>query len=135
MTEVELAPKTAAVFAALAEDAPIREADALPNADTAVVRMLAEALVRIDRIADFLDRRGWQDEKGEPRPVLDYERRLRDHALDLMRELGMTPASRLKLGVDLVRAHVAAQGAEVDRAARERAARRFAIDVDPEGEA
>jgi hypothetical protein len=35
--------------------------------------------------------------------VLDYEARLRGHALDLMRELGMTPAARAKLGLDLAR--------------------------------
>jgi len=125
MTECELKPKVAEVFRALAEDAPVREGEALPNADAPVVRMLAEALVRIDRIADYLDRKGWEGEDGNPRPVLGYESRLREHALTLMRELGLTPASRAKLGVDLVRAQVVAEDAEARRA-RERLDRRFA---------
>ncbi len=76
MTERELSPKVAVVFAALAEDAPVRDGEQLPNADAAVVKLLAEVLVRIDRIADYLDRKGWgKDEDGNPRPVLDYERR------------------------------------------------------------
>ena len=44
-----------------------------------------------------------EDDSGRPRPVLEYEGRLRGHVLDLLRELGMTPSSRAKLGVDLVR--------------------------------
>lgn len=103
MTEAELQPKTAAIFTRLAEDAPVREVGSLPSADVMAVKMLAEVLVRLDRIAAYLDRHGWQDQKGNPRPVLDYERRLRDQALDLMRELAMTPKSRAALGLDLTR--------------------------------
>ena len=39
--------------------------------------------------------------------MLAYEGRLRSHVLDLLRELGMTPAARAKLGLDLVRAQSA----------------------------
>lgn len=104
IARAELEGKVAEVYDALTGDAPVREGDGtLPAADGPAVRMLAEALCRIDRIAEYLERRGWEDRAGKPRPVLDYEARLRAHSLDLLKELGMTPASRAKLGLDLVR--------------------------------
>jgi len=51
-----------------------------------------------------LARRGWQDDRGSPRPVLDLELRLRSQALNLAVELGMTPRARAALGLDLARA-------------------------------
>jgi hypothetical protein len=96
--------KVAEVFAALAADVPVRAADgSLPGADAPAVRLLAEALCRLDSIGAYLTRRGWEDDDGRPRPVLDHEARLRAHALDLMRELGLTPAARAKLGLDLAK--------------------------------
>jgi hypothetical protein len=124
ITKSELEGKRAEIHDALALDAPVREADGgLPAADGPVVRMAAETLCRLDRIGEFLDRRGWQDDEGNPRPILDYETRLRGHALDLLKELGMTPASRAKLGLDLVRtADLASQwAAEDDEPARDAA--------------
>lgn len=99
-----VAAKVRQVLDALTIDAPVRERDGgLPAADSVVVRQLAEALVRLETISDYLDRRGWQDDDGMPRPVLEYEGRLRGHVLDLLKELGMTPASRTKLGLNLAR--------------------------------
>jgi phage terminase small subunit len=96
--------KAQAIFEALAADVPVRAEDGgLPAPDAPAIRLLADALCRLDSIAEYLARRGWEDESGRPRPVLDYEARLRGHALDLMRELGMTPAARAKLGLDLAR--------------------------------
>jgi phage terminase small subunit len=98
--------KVREVAAALALDAPVRAEDGgLPAADAVVVRQLAEALCRLDDIAEYLQRRGWEDSSGKPRPVLDYEGRLRGHVLDLLRELGMTPRARAALGLDLARTH------------------------------
>jgi hypothetical protein len=96
--------KVRTIFEALAADAPVRENGALPAADAVVVRLLAETLCRLDSVSEFLSRRGWQDDKGVPRPAIVVETRLRDQALDLARELGMTPRSRAALGLDLVRA-------------------------------
>ena len=120
--------KVATVTDALAQDAPVRAEDGgLPAHDTVVVRQLAEALCRLDDIADYLQRRGWEDENGKPRPVLEYEGRLRSHVLDLLRELGMTPAARAKLGLDLVRTRSAADRLDAElsesRAAWDRARR------------
>ena len=104
IAKAELEGKVSEIYAALTADAPVREADgSLPAADGPAIRMAAEALVRLDRISEFIERRGWEDESGKPRPVLEYESRLRGHSLDLLKELGMTPASRAKLGLDLVR--------------------------------
>lgn len=102
--------KALEVFEAIASDVPVRADDGgLPAADALPVRLLAELLCRLDSIAHYLARRGWEDENGEPRAVLDIEARLRSQAVELMRELGMTPAARTKLGLDLVRGLSAAE--------------------------
>lgn len=99
--------KVAAMFEALAADAPVRDSGGLPAADGPVVRLLAEVLCRLDDVTEFLGRRGWQDRKGNPRPALAVESRLRSQALTLLIELGMTPRSRAALGLDIVRAGAA----------------------------
>lgn len=127
VSSAQLDKKAREILEALTADAPVREDDgSLPAADAPAVRMLADALVRLDTISTFLDQRGWLDDDGKERPVLVYEGRLRGHALDLMRELGMTPASRAKLGLELVRTAAAVDEAEAARAARERLDRRAA---------
>ncbi len=97
--------KTAEVVAALSKDAPLRAPDGtLPAADTVVVRLFAEALCRLDSVAADIREHGWKDCKsGDPRPVAEYERRLRQEALHFAEALGMTPASRARLGLDLTR--------------------------------
>lgn len=96
--------KAREVFGVLALDAPLRERDGgLPAADSVAVRLLADTLCRLDSIGEYLQRRGWQDEDGSPRSVLEIEARLRGNALDLLRELGMTPRARAALGLDVVR--------------------------------
>jgi hypothetical protein len=103
--------KVREVAAAIAEDAPVRADDGgLPVHDTVAVRQLAEALCRLDDIGDYLQRRGREDEQGKPRPVLEYEGKLRGHVLDLLRELGITPAARVRLGLHLVRVQSASDG-------------------------
>jgi hypothetical protein len=92
------------IFAALAEDAPVRDHGQLPAADTAAVRLLADVLVRLDDLRAYLRRRGIEDGKGRLRTsALDLERRLRIEAADHAAALGMTPRSRAALGLDLVR--------------------------------
>jgi len=96
--------KARAVFDALATDAPVRDRGALPAADSVAVRLLADALFRLDDVAEYLARCGWADAKGNLRPALHVETRLRSQALDLLDRLGMTPTARARLGLDLVRA-------------------------------
>ncbi len=129
--------KVSEVYRALGEDLPLREDGEVPRADAAALRLLAECLCRLESVSDFLGRRGWQDDKGEPRPAVDLERRLRAEALDLLREMGLTPAARAKLGVELVRAAGAAEEAAEQAAARHRLDQRLAaLDVadDEEGD-
>jgi hypothetical protein len=78
--------KAREIFDALAVVAPAREVDGgLPAADVAAVRQLADTLLRIENIGEYLTRKGWEGEDGKPRPILEFEARLRSHSLDLMR--------------------------------------------------
>lgn len=101
----QMEAKAREVYESLADDAPLRDsAGELPAADTMVVRLLAECLCRLESVGSDVRDHGWKDRKtGEPRPVVELESRLRAEALALARELGMTPAARAKLGLDLVR--------------------------------
>lgn len=87
--------KAREVFAALAADAPLRDAAGeLPAADGAAVRLAADVLCRLDGMCDCLARCGVDDAKGVLRVVeLDLERRLRAEAADHLDSLGMTPRS------------------------------------------
>ena len=59
--------KARELFAALAEDAPVRADDGgLPSHDAVAVRMLADALCRLDSIAEYLGTAGLEDEHGRP---------------------------------------------------------------------
>ena len=105
VTAHELDGKTREIFDALGEDAPVREVDgALPAADTLVVRMLAEVMVRRERVRVTELRHGLETPDGRLRGVVEYGLRLDGQALELAKELGMTPRSRAALGLDLARA-------------------------------
>lgn len=109
ITEAELEAKTRVIFDALAADAPVRASDGgLPAHDTLAVRLLAEVMVRRERVVATTLKQGLEiasgPNKGKLRGVVEYGLRLDNQALDLARELGMTPSSRAKLGLDLVRA-------------------------------
>jgi hypothetical protein len=94
--------KTAAVFAALSSDAPLRDHDGgLPSHDSVQVRLLADCLCRLDAVGAWLAGR-WAT--PEARPALDLEMRLRREASLYLIEMGMTPRSRAALGIDVVRA-------------------------------
>jgi hypothetical protein len=103
ITDAELEGPTRQVYDALAADAPVKEHGSLPAPDVLPVRWLAEAIVVIERLKDYRLRKGVEDEHGKPRSALELELRARGYALDLAKELGMTPAARAKLGLDLVR--------------------------------
>jgi hypothetical protein len=132
-----LEQREAQVFDALAGDAPLRNADgSLPSADAVLVRLLAECLCRLDGIAAHLRDHGILDPKtGDVRSVIEAEGRLRREAADHAEALGMSPRARSKIGMDLIRAEVAAQSVGADREARERLDRRLAsLDAEDTGE-
>lgn len=98
------------LYDALAADAPLRAEDGeLPRHDALAVRLLAETLCRLDSVTAYLDLHGQLTEKGEERSAVAVADRLTGRAIELARELGMTPASRAKLGLDLVRSRDLAQ--------------------------
>jgi hypothetical protein len=106
----KLEVKTQAIVDALSAAAPVRDRDGrLPAADVVTVKLLADALVRLDLLGEWLGQEGLFTEDGDVRPALDLERRLRSQALEVAAELGMTPRSRAALGLDLVRGMSAAE--------------------------
>jgi hypothetical protein len=97
-----LEAKALEVYDALAADAPLRAVDGgLPRHDSVQVRLLADVLCRLDSVGRWLDGR-WAT--PEAAPVLELESRLRREAADYLDALGMTPRSRAKLGLDVLRA-------------------------------
>ena len=100
-----LEAKQGEVFDALSADAPLRDASGdLPRHDAVQVALLAEVLCRIEDVNAYLAARGYLDGNGNVRPAADLAGRMRREAADYLDALGMTPRSRAKLGLDLVRA-------------------------------
>jgi hypothetical protein len=97
--------KTREIYEALSLDAPLRDGDGgLPGPDTMLVALLAQCLARLEGVQAYLTASGVLDEcTGEPRPAAELERRLRLEAVSYLDRLGCSPASRARLGVDLVR--------------------------------
>ena len=102
------------IYELLARETPLRDADGeLPPADRTAVELLALCLSRLESIAHWVELHGVLDEHGEPRSVLDYERRLRAEALDHCKQLGLTPRARVALGLDVQRGKAAFTLAEI----------------------
>ncbi len=98
----QLGAKRREIFEALSADAPLRAHDGgLPSADGVAVRLLADCLVRLDRVGEFATGR---EKTDQGRRAIEIETRLRSQALDLCESLGMTPRSRARLGIDVRRA-------------------------------
>jgi len=109
IAQTDLDARTREVFEALSVDAPVRENDALPAADALIVAELARTLILRDRVVDYLNRRGLEHEDGGVRPVLGEVSKLNTHILSLAESLGMSPRSRVRIGVDIVRGMSAAE--------------------------
>lgn len=130
----------AEVFDALASDAPLRDAEGgLPRHDTVAVHELAETMCRLEDVRAHLRSAGWLDQRtGEPRhSVLAIEDRLAGRVGRMLDQLGMTPTSRAKLGLDLTRTvDLATAMSDPDPAIRGALLRSAGFDVDlPESEA
>jgi hypothetical protein len=94
----------------IAEVVPVRGPDGgLHPADREAVVRLAELLCRIDRATAHLDRHGLTNRKGEAHSLLRHISRWEAAARDWMSDLGMTPRSRVALGLDLARTRDLAQ--------------------------
>lgn len=91
------------IYDQIAADAPVREHGELPPGDRIVVELLAREIARIREADAYLAKHGVLDENGVPRPALKLLERAGANAVELMRELALTPKSRAAIGVDLVR--------------------------------
>jgi hypothetical protein len=69
-------------------------------------------------VAHWLTLHGMLDESGNPRPAANLERLLRQEAADHADALGLSPRSRLRLGVEIVRAQTAGDRLESHLAER-----------------
>lgn len=93
------------IYAELEAEAPMRSADgSLPVHDRQAVELLASALARLQNVEAWLSARPAVDEKGEVWPAEDVASRLRREIAGWLDRLGMTPAARASLGVDVARA-------------------------------
>jgi hypothetical protein len=102
---VEIEAKEAEIIEELAAAAPVRGVDGgLPSHDVFAVRLLATEMVRYANMTAYSYDYGLLDDNGEPRQsLLDLMGKTADRILRLLTSMGMTPASRAKLGLDLVR--------------------------------
>lgn len=104
-TPQQLEPQRQAIYDVLAAQAPLRAADgSLPVADRAAVELLAVTLARLASIDAYVTEHGvFSSSRGRGDSVLQAEARLQRLALSLMIEMGLTPRSRVALGLDLQR--------------------------------
>jgi hypothetical protein len=99
VSEYELTEKEQAVYEAIQADLPIKTDDGeTPHPDRMVVRQLAEALIRRQRVTAYERANGLLADNGKVRPATELGLELDRRILDLARELGMTPRSRATLG-------------------------------------
>lgn len=118
IAERELTEKVRELFEAIGSDLPVRDAGGgVPAADVIPLRMLAETLIRRERVRETEMREGFETPDGRLRGVVEYGLRLDGHALKLCEQMGLTPRSRLALGVDLVRVANASERLDADLAA------------------
>jgi hypothetical protein len=104
IAERELSGKVRELYEAIGEDLPVRDAgDGVPAQDAIPLRMLAETLIRRERIRESELRHGVETPDGKLRGIVEFGLRLDNQALRLCIELGLTPRSRAALGLDLIR--------------------------------
>lgn len=99
-----LEARVQSIYDELAEAVPLQEASGGPlAADRMLVRQLAEAMCRLEDVTRWIDANGWTDKRGKPRSALRWEDKLRRTVTNLLDRLGMSPAARARIGVDLAK--------------------------------
>ena len=108
IAKAELDARTAELFDAISSDAPVQVNGGLPVHDAIAVRMLAEILIRRERVRAEEIAHGLEiasgPRKGELRGIVQYGLQLDKQAMELLDRLGMTPAARARLGLTLAQA-------------------------------
>lgn len=97
-SELLIAPRAAEIRNRLRELVP-----AYTPSDDPAVTLLALQLARVERIEAHLDEHGLLDPDGEPRHVNKLWSACTNSAARLCDQLGLTPTSRARLGLDLSR--------------------------------
>jgi hypothetical protein len=93
------------IIDALEAGVPVRDADGdVPVHDRVAVEAAALQLIIVRRVLGFLTTNGFEDERGRLRPEVEGLERANARLLAALDRLGMTPASRVRLGLDLSRA-------------------------------
>ena len=110
LTDHELSGKVRGLVEALGDDLPVHESDGgVPAQDAVVLRLLAEALHRREKVRATELRKGIETETGDLRGVVKFGLALDSQILKLCEQMGLTPAARAKLGLDLVKAQTAGE--------------------------
>lgn len=99
-----LPPEAEELRQLLRENSPVRgsDGDAHP-ADEAYIFNAARFWAKVNRANDWLEEHGWFGEDGQLRPVVAELRKHEDQLAKYLDQLGMTPTSRARLGLDLAR--------------------------------
>lgn len=106
----EMANKEQQIFQTLAGQAPVRASDGgLPIYDVLAVSLLADDLVRYDLMKAYSYEHGMFDEHGSPLPYVDTFFKLIDRIWRGCAAIGLTPASRAKLGLALAKSATLAE--------------------------
>lgn len=99
--------RQAKLEAQIAAALPVRDHDGGPPVhDMVMVRLLAITLVRLESVVRYVSKHGQLTRAGRVTPAVELEDKLTARAQKLAADLGMTPTSRAKLGLDLARTQV-----------------------------
>ena len=113
LTEVELSDTVHQLVEAIGADLPVREVDGgVPAQDAIPLRLLAETLIRRERVRETERLQGIETDDGKLRGVVEFGLRLDAQIIKLCEQMGLTPAARAKLGLDLVRTQSAGKQLE-----------------------
>ena len=108
----EMDAKVREVYEAIGADLPVRDPDgSVPGADAIPLRLLSETLIRRERVRESELKHGVETPDGRLRGIVELGLRLDAQALKLCEQMGLTPASRVRIGVALVHAQSASDKA------------------------
>jgi hypothetical protein len=130
-----LSPAADEIVEALADGAPVRDAAGdVPIHDRIAIEAAALLLIQVRRASAWLGTNGDTDSRGNLRPEVDALGRATERLFKALDRLGMTPASRARLGLALARtADLATAMSEPDAERRAELMREAGVD-DGDGE-
>lgn len=103
-SKIVLDPIVREIEEALAADLPLKNADgSVPAADRFAVELAAIALLRVRRVAAYLELHGDTDAQDNLRREFEAEGKAIEHAARMLDRLGCSPRARAALGVDVAR--------------------------------